>query len=85
MQVSRWGNSLAIRVPAKLVRELGLKEGDEVELTSRSGRALQIEPKRDEKVERAMAEIKKIRVKMPDGWKFNREEMYEERMRELGW
>lgn len=30
MQVSRWGNSLAVRLPRKLVDELGLKEGDEV-------------------------------------------------------
>ena len=32
MQVSRWGNSLAVRLPAKLVAQLGLREGDEVEL-----------------------------------------------------
>ncbi|MEQ9564472.1 MAG: AbrB/MazE/SpoVT family DNA-binding domain-containing protein, partial [Pseudomonadales bacterium] len=28
MQVAKWGNSLAVRLPADLVRELGLKEGD---------------------------------------------------------
>ena len=27
MQVAKWGNSLAVRLPADLVRELGLKEG----------------------------------------------------------
>ena len=32
MQVSKWGNSLALRLPRKLVEELGLKAGDEVEL-----------------------------------------------------
>jgi len=32
MQVAKWGNSLAIRLPAGLVRELGLKEGDQVVL-----------------------------------------------------
>ena len=30
MNVAKWGNSLAVRLPAELVRELGLKEGDEV-------------------------------------------------------
>ena len=30
MQVSKWGNSLAIRLPAALVKELGLKEGDDL-------------------------------------------------------
>ena len=33
MQIAKWGNSLAVRLPARLVRELGLKEGDEVEIT----------------------------------------------------
>lgn len=32
MQVSKWGNSLAVRLPAGLVRELGLREGDRVTL-----------------------------------------------------
>ena len=34
MQVAKWGNSLAIRLPAGLVRELGLKEGDDVNVHS---------------------------------------------------
>ena len=32
MQVAKWGNSLAVRLPAGLVRELGLKEGDRIDL-----------------------------------------------------
>ncbi len=32
MRVSKWGNSLAVRLPAKLVCELGLKEGDHIDL-----------------------------------------------------
>ena len=31
MQVSRWGNSLAIRLPASVVEALDLKEGDSIE------------------------------------------------------
>ncbi|MGB0513791.1 MAG: AbrB/MazE/SpoVT family DNA-binding domain-containing protein, partial [Wenzhouxiangellaceae bacterium] len=34
MQVAKWGNSLAVRLPAELVRQLGLKEGDEIALTA---------------------------------------------------
>ena len=37
MQVAKWGNSLAVRLPAGLVREVGLKEGDRVELTPAEG------------------------------------------------
>ncbi|HEX7238493.1 MAG TPA: AbrB/MazE/SpoVT family DNA-binding domain-containing protein, partial [Gammaproteobacteria bacterium] len=32
MQVSKWGNSLAIRLPAALVEALDLREGDDVTL-----------------------------------------------------
>ena len=32
MQVSKWGNSLAIRLPAAVVTALGLNEGDDIEV-----------------------------------------------------
>jgi antitoxin component of MazEF toxin-antitoxin module len=32
MQVSKWGNSLGVRLPKALVDELGLKPGDELNL-----------------------------------------------------
>ena len=31
-KISRWGNSLALRLPAEVVRDFGLKEGQVVEL-----------------------------------------------------
>ena len=32
MQVAKWGNSLAVRLPASVVAALGLKEGDDIEI-----------------------------------------------------
>ena len=32
MQVAKWGNSLAVRLPAAVVEALKLKEGDEIEI-----------------------------------------------------
>lgn len=37
MQVARWGNSLAVRLPAELVRDMGLKEGDQIDLLQADG------------------------------------------------
>jgi antitoxin MazE len=36
LQVNRWGNSLAVRLPAQLARQMGLEEGSQVlaELTA---------------------------------------------------
>lgn len=73
MQVSRWGNSLAIRLPSKLVAELGLKEGDEVEIRPKEG-ALEIErkPSIDELYDR----LKKFQGRLPADYKFDREEAH---------
>ncbi len=30
LQINRWGNSLAVRLPAQLVRQLGLQEGSQL-------------------------------------------------------
>jgi len=37
-RVSRWGNSLAIRIPASFSREVSIEEGDAVELRVEDGR-----------------------------------------------
>lgn len=41
-QVKRWGNSLAVRLPAHLAAELGLSENDKVTI-SRDGDGVRIE------------------------------------------
>ncbi len=32
LQIAKWGNSLALRIPADYVRQAGLKEGDQVQV-----------------------------------------------------
>ncbi|MGH6905773.1 MAG: AbrB/MazE/SpoVT family DNA-binding domain-containing protein [Geminicoccaceae bacterium] len=72
MQVSKWGNSLAIRLPASVVQALGLKEGDEIEVHVVGDRAFGID--RDRSRGRALARIRALRKKLPPDWKFDREE-----------
>ena len=38
--VSKWGNSTAIRLPKAVVEELGLKQGEVVEMTVQNGKAV---------------------------------------------
>jgi antitoxin MazE len=40
MKVAKWGNSLAIRLPAAVVEALRLKEGDEIEIHVAGAREL---------------------------------------------
>ena len=38
VQVSRWGNSLGVRLPKKLARRLGIGEGSRVDVSEDQGR-----------------------------------------------
>jgi antitoxin MazE len=70
MQVAKWGNSLAVRLPQAVVEALKLRPGDEIEITVLSGRRFEVA--RDRTVERALASIRKFRGRMPAGFKFDR-------------
>lgn len=72
MQVAKWGNSLAVRLPAVVVEALDLKEGDEIDIRVAGDRAFDIN--RDESRERALERIRALRKKLPPGWKFDRED-----------
>lgn len=72
MQVAKWGNSLAIRLPASVVKALGLKEGDEVEVHVVGDRVFGID--RDRSRERALERIRAFRKELPPGWKLDRDE-----------
>jgi len=39
VQISKWGNSTGLRLPKAVVEELGLKPGQEMELTVKGGEA----------------------------------------------
>lgn len=45
--ISKWGNSLAVRLPKPFVDELGLGEGAEVEITLRDGRLILVAASRE--------------------------------------
>ncbi len=77
MQVARWGNSLAIRLPAAVVEVLGLKEGDQIEVTvaGRERIAVKRSPNNREILER----LRKYRGLIPADFKFDRLEEYGDR------
>ena len=72
MRVAKWGNSLAIRIPAAVAEMLELKEGDEVEVRAAGSGAFEVD--RDRRRERALELIKQFRWKLPPDWKFDRDE-----------
>ena len=74
MRVSKWGNSLAVRLPKKVVEALDLKEGDEVNLGVQEGSPPTFEVSRAERVEQALQNLRKMRGLIPANIQFDREE-----------
>ena len=75
MQVAKWGNSLAIRIPASVVDALGLKEGDNVHLHAAGSRDIEIERQPD--TAELLARLRKFRGKLPSDFRFDRLESNE--------
>ena len=72
MQVSKWGNSLAIRLPAVVVDALKLQEGDDIEVIIADARVLRIAKKPSR--EALLARLRQFRGKLPADFKFERDD-----------
>lgn len=73
MKVSKWGNSLAVRIPADIATELQLKEGDEIELRRGESQVIELvrAASRRERIEK-LREI--LKDTLPEDFRFNRED-----------
>jgi antitoxin MazE len=72
MQVAKWGNSLAVRLPAVVVEALRLKEGDEIEIHIAGAREFGVgrKPSRED----FLKQLRAYRGRLPPDFKFDREE-----------
>lgn len=75
MQVAKWGNSLAVRLPSAVVDALELKEGDQIEIRIAGGREFEVS--RDQTRDKALARLRRLRRPLPEGFTFDREEVNE--------
>lgn len=74
MQVARWGNSLAVRLPAELVRELGLKEGDQIDLVKDDS---QIRVRRLARADEVLTDLRRFRGRLPAAERLSRDDVHE--------
>lgn len=74
MQIAKWGNSLAVRLPAELVRELGLKEGDKIDLIKDDGT---MKVRRQARAEEVLDGLRRFRGKLPVDQRLSREAAHE--------
>jgi antitoxin MazE len=76
MQVSRWGNSLAVRLPKALVDQLGLKEGDELNVVAATDGTIEVETE-DSRRRRALDRMAARNWTIPEDYRFDRGEANE--------
>ena len=72
MQVAKWGNSLAVRLPSAVVEALQIKEGDEIEIHVAGARQFGVarKPGRNE----LLKHLRAFRGRLPADFKFDRDE-----------
>ena len=75
MHVSKWGNSLAVRLPKSLIDRLGLRAGDEIEIVAADRRRLSLG--KDDRRERALARMAARQWALPEDYRFDRDEANE--------
>ena len=72
MRVSKWGNSLAVRLPKAVVDELGLTIGDRLEIVSATPERLAVA--RDESRQRAIERMRARALSIPADYAFDRDD-----------
>ena len=76
MRLGKWGNSLAVRLPAAIVRALGLKKGDDINVqVSRTGSFNVVKAA---SARQLLVGLRKYRGRLPVLFKFDRLEANED-------
>ena len=78
MQIAKWGNSLAVRLPAALVRKLHLEVGDEIDLIpdATAIASTKIAVKRKPSRREVVDSLKRFAGRLPQGFTFDRDEAH---------
>ena len=74
MQIAKWGNSLAVRLPIDLVRKLGLQEGDQIDLVADDGT---LKVQRQPRAEEVLGMLRRLRGKLPAAERLSRDATHE--------
>jgi antitoxin MazE len=75
MKFAKWGNSIAVRVPADVVAKLGILPNDEAQIKVTGEYTFEIS--RDRRREEAIEKLRKLRFALPDDYVFDRDEIYD--------
>ncbi len=72
MQIAKWGKSLVVRLPVEVIEDLGLKEGDEIQITIKARDRIEVEEKPG--VDELLAILNKYSGRLPLDFKLDRDD-----------
>jgi antitoxin MazE len=75
MKFSKWGNSLAVRIPAEVVSKLGISPDEEAQIKVTGENSCEVT--RDCRRQEAIEKMRKMRFALPNDYVFNRDEIYD--------
>jgi antitoxin MazE len=75
VKFAKWGNSIAVRIPADVVAKLGISPDEEAQIKVTGEYSFEVT--RDRRREEAIEKMRKLRFVLPDDYVFNREELHE--------
>jgi len=78
LKFAKWGNSIAVRIPAEVVAKLGISPDEEAQIKVTG--EFSFEVTRDRRRQEALETIRKLARPLPPGYKFNREEIHDRGM-----
>jgi len=56
IQIGRWGNSLAVRIPSNVVKDLGLADGAKLDMTTAEGSMI-LKPSKRKRIEHSLEDL----------------------------
>jgi antitoxin MazE len=75
MKFAKWGNSLAVRIPAEVVMKLKLSPDEEAKIIVTGENSFEIT--RDRSRQEAIERLHRLRFALPENYVFNRDEIYD--------
>jgi antitoxin MazE len=75
MQVLKWGDSLAVRLPKTLVEKMGLRAGDELDIVDVAERTLIVQ--KEDRRKAALERLASLNWTLPPDYQLDRDEANE--------
>jgi antitoxin MazE len=75
LKFAKWGNSIAVRIPAEVVAKLGISPNDDADIRVTGEHSFEVT--RDRRREDAIEQLRKLQFVLPDDYVFDREELHE--------